>query len=209
MTSEKATLRVRQKQLRREKMLHAARTLFVEGGYSGTTMDAIAAHAGVGVATVHIYFTTKEGLFAELAKMDMSELKQEAEELLQQLPDDPVASIKALLDVYLKVQNYISFDVVQDFVMGSKKPGPMHEVSVWINEWRTDQLTRALEQCRDAGTVSKALPLQEMSGIIVDLLIRFYNRVMSGQDSEHEYKKLMRRIELLFEDWRGNQAVPD
>ncbi len=205
MTSGQDTLRVRQKHLRREKMLTAARTLFVECGYTKTTMDAIAEEAGVGVATVHTYFTTKEGLFAELARMDMSELKQEGEELLAHLPRDPVAAVHALLDVYVKVQNYISFDVVQDFVTGSKKPGPMREVAVWINHWQSDLLTSALKQGQASGTISRSLPLQELSWIIIELMIRFFDRVMSGEDSKREYKKLKQRVELLFADWRGSE----
>jgi AcrR family transcriptional regulator len=184
-------------------MLTAARTLFVECGYSKTTMDAIAERAGVGVATVHTYFTTKEGLFAELARMDMSELKQEGEELLTQLPSDPIAAVHALLDIYVKVQHYISFDVVQDFVSGSKKPGPMREVSLWINSWQSDLLVSAFEQGQAAGSISKSLPPEELSWIIIDLLTRFFDRVVSGADSDSEYKKLKQRVELLFPDWRG------
>lgn len=202
MSTGKPTLRARQKHLRRENMLAAARTLFVECGYSKTTMDAIAERADVGVATVHTYFSTKEGLFAELARMDMSELKQEGEDLLEQLPSEPVAAVCALLDIYIKVQDYISFDVVRDFVAGSKKPGPMREVASWISHWQSDLLTNALEQARTSGTVSTSLPLQEMSWIIIDLLNRFFDRVMSGEDGEVEYNKLKQRIELLFSDWR-------
>ena len=46
------SLRERQKQKRREDMLAAARTLFVERGYSRSTMEAIAERAEVGVAGV-------------------------------------------------------------------------------------------------------------------------------------------------------------
>ncbi len=165
-------------------------------------MDAIAEQANVGVATVHTYFSTKERLFAELARMDMSELKQEGEALLAHLPTDPVAAVHALLDVYIKVQNYISFDVVRDFVAGSRKPGPMREVASWIAHWQRDLLTSALAQARAAGTVSESLPLDDMSWIILDLLHRFFDRVTSGEESDLEYKKLKQRTALLFADWR-------
>jgi AcrR family transcriptional regulator len=202
MNSEKTTLRVRQKHHRREKMLVAARTLFVECGYTKTTMDAIADRAEVGVATVHTYFSTKEGLFAELARMDMSELQQEGEALLVQLPPDPVEAVKALLNIYMKVQNYISFDVVRDFVSESRKQGPMHEVASWINHWQMDQVTKILEQGRATGTISETLPLQELSSIIIDMLHLYYDQVMSGKDNKRQYEKLNQRIELLFADWR-------
>lgn len=201
MALDKAPLRERQKHLRRESMLAAARTLFVEVGYSKTTMDAIAEQAGVGVATVHTYFSTKEGLFAELAKMDMSELKEEAEVLLRHLPEDPLASVHGLLDIYIKVQNYISYDVMSDFVGGSRKPGPMREVAVWINRWQRDYLTHALRHGQSVGKVSGTLPVEEMSWIIHDLLVRFFDRVTAGENSVDEYAKLRKRVGLLFANW--------
>jgi hypothetical protein len=122
---------------------------------------------------------------------------------LAQLPDDPVEAVHALLDIYFKVQNYISFDVIRDFVAGSKKSGPMREVAVWINRWQSAQVTEALERGRASGTISESLPLEELACIIIDLLIRFYDRVTSGDDSEVEYRKLKLRVRLLFADWRG------
>ena len=93
------SLRERQKQKRREDMLAAARTLFVERGYSRSTMEAIAERAEVGVATVYTYFANKEGVFAELARMDMSELKAEGEAVLEDLPADPAAAEQALSSI--------------------------------------------------------------------------------------------------------------
>ena len=197
------SLRARQKYQRRENMLIAARSLFVERGYTKTTMDAIAERAEVGVATVHTYFTTKEGVFAELARMDMSELKCEGEALLEQLPEDPVEAVQALLDIYFKVQNYISFDVMRDFAAESKKSGPMRDVAVWINHWQSAQVTEALARGRESGTISESLPLEELAYIIIDLLIRSYDRITSGEDSELESRKLKVRVRLLFADWRG------
>lgn len=44
----------------------AATALFLERGYTGTTMDEIAARAGVSKQTVYTHFADKERLFAEL-----------------------------------------------------------------------------------------------------------------------------------------------
>lgn len=202
MTLTQNTLRARQKIVRREKMLIAARNLFVKNGYTKTTMDAIAEQAEVGVATVHTYFSTKEGVFAELARMDMSGLKEEGEALIEQLPADPVEAVHALLDIYVKVQTLISFDVARDFVTGSKKPGPMREVASWITHWQLDQMTRVLEQGRDSNSVSMVLPLSELSLIIIDLMTRFFDRVTDGRNSELEYERFKQRVTLLFADWR-------
>jgi AcrR family transcriptional regulator len=50
----------------RTAILHAARRLFDENGYAATTMDAIAAEAGVSLKTVYIAFATKSGVLRAL-----------------------------------------------------------------------------------------------------------------------------------------------
>ena len=83
-------------------------------------MEDIAEQAGFGVATVYNYFKTKEGMFAAMGREDMSELRTLGEAALADLPDDPVEGVLALLKVYLKVFDYISYAVMQEFIIQSK-----------------------------------------------------------------------------------------
>src|SRR3954447_13016222 len=50
----------------RSDILDAAQRLFERGGYAGTTMEAIAAEAGVALKTVYVAFETKSGLLRAL-----------------------------------------------------------------------------------------------------------------------------------------------
>lgn len=54
----------------KQRILETARALFGEHGYSGTTVRAVAAQAGVDPAMVFYFFGTKQGLFG--AALDMS-----------------------------------------------------------------------------------------------------------------------------------------
>lgn len=51
---------------KRELIVAAARKLFLEAGYGATSMDAIAAEAGVSKRTVYSHFKNKESLFAAI-----------------------------------------------------------------------------------------------------------------------------------------------
>ncbi len=51
---------------REQRILSAALTVFSETGYSGTTMDAIAAGAGLSKPTLYQYFDSKEALFSAM-----------------------------------------------------------------------------------------------------------------------------------------------
>ena len=48
---------------KREAILQAGTTLFVENGYEGTSMESVAAAAGVSKLTVYSHFGSKQGLF--------------------------------------------------------------------------------------------------------------------------------------------------
>ncbi|MEW5867912.1 MAG: TetR/AcrR family transcriptional regulator [Chloroflexota bacterium] len=58
----KSTLRQRQAQATRDMITSAAQALFLEQGYACTTIEAIAAQAGVAVSTVYAVFGSKRGI---------------------------------------------------------------------------------------------------------------------------------------------------
>jgi AcrR family transcriptional regulator len=60
------TWRQQQAAQTRRQIVRAARQLFVASGYAGTTVEAIAARAGVAVATVYKAFGTKAAIAREL-----------------------------------------------------------------------------------------------------------------------------------------------
>ena len=70
-------------------MLDVAKRLFIERGYSGTTMEDIAEEAGFGVATLYNYFRKKEGIFATMAREDMTVLEQAGGSRTQPLARQP------------------------------------------------------------------------------------------------------------------------
>ncbi len=183
-------------------MLIAARALFVERGYSSTTMDAVAERAGVGVATVYTYFKNKEGVFAELARMDMSELQAEGEAALGALPEDPLLAVQQLLGVYKRVHDYISYEVIRAFSMGAREKGRIREVAYWIRDWQADQLTRTLSARQAAGLVAPSLPTAAAAQLICDLLEKYYDRAVTDAQECKAFANLNNQVALLFDNWR-------
>lgn len=51
---------------KRDAIIEAARTLFCADGYPGTSMDAVAATAGVSKATLYAHFASKADLYREI-----------------------------------------------------------------------------------------------------------------------------------------------
>jgi AcrR family transcriptional regulator len=197
-----SSLRLRQKQARSEQILEAARTLFLERGYSKTNMEAIAEAAEVGIATIYTYFDNKEGVVAAIIRKDVLELQKEAEELLNRLPKEPVDAVIALLGIYRKFDDYISYDMMRDFIIQAKVDGPVRETMHWTHIVQVDQVKRALEHGQKAGTVSRALACDDAACIVIDLLDRYVSRITSDSNRPKDAEALHRYIRVLFEPWR-------
>ncbi|MCP3167726.1 TetR/AcrR family transcriptional regulator [Myxococcus qinghaiensis] len=72
------SLRERAKSEKWERIRAAAKRLFVERGYAGTTVRAIAEAAGVATGTVLVYGETKDALLHELWRSEAMPLVEEA-----------------------------------------------------------------------------------------------------------------------------------
>jgi TetR/AcrR family transcriptional repressor of mexJK operon len=83
--------------VKREQILKGAMTVFLASGYAGTSMDRVAAEAGVSKQTIYSHFQDKEGLFRSLieqatiirftALFELEHQKAEPERLLRRLAE--------------------------------------------------------------------------------------------------------------------------
>ena len=69
---------------KREAILEAAKRLFLSNGYASTSMDAVAAEAGVSKLTVYSHFNDKETLFSAAV---MAKCEEQLPTLFFELPD--------------------------------------------------------------------------------------------------------------------------
>ncbi|MFT6557286.1 TetR/AcrR family transcriptional regulator [Sneathiella sp.] len=70
--SVKRATNERQKEARRDAILHAARSLFMEAGFFDVSMATIAKRAGLAKGTVYLYFKTKEEIFLALSTEEIT-----------------------------------------------------------------------------------------------------------------------------------------
>ena len=94
-----STVRPRDSADTRRRLLQAARRRFARDGYASTTVRDIASDAGVNVALINRYFTSKEGLFEACLRRTVEDLNgptdqdisldQVVEAMLEQLGDLP------------------------------------------------------------------------------------------------------------------------
>src|SRR5258708_17892180 len=97
-----AGLRDRQKIERERRILAAARRLFDRRGYVNTSMEDVAARAGLAVGTLYNYFSSKEQLLLALSRIDTEHLLSLGERILAEPPDDPSEAIGPLTEIIVQ-----------------------------------------------------------------------------------------------------------
>lgn len=87
-------------QRRRDRILTAAERLFSEAGIDGVSMREIAADAGVHLALISYYFSTKQELYRAVFRRRIEPVSKERLQMLQHILDrkKPKATIEDVLD---------------------------------------------------------------------------------------------------------------
>jgi len=117
--------REREKELRRQQILDAARTLLFEKGMNGIAMSQIAEAAELSVGALYLYFGSKEEIFAALQEEGLAILEDLATEAAR-ATDDPAARCRriamAYFHFYEKHREY--FEIINYFLTAPRVAFP-------------------------------------------------------------------------------------
>lgn len=87
---------------KREKILYAAKNLFLEKGYKGTNVRRIAKEAEVNVAMISYYFGSKEQLLQELMEIRIKDLSFELDELSHDEHIEPIEKMAKTVQIFIE-----------------------------------------------------------------------------------------------------------
>ena len=138
------------KQKTRQKVLDAARALFIERGYEAATVRDIAGHAGMSTGAVFANFQDKSDLFEAVMVEDFERVAEHMRSAA--LPAAPVAD--RLLNVLSAAYAYY-FDSLPLVLRVPDVPALPLDTPVRVAVGNIDLLTATLE-CRYAGTLGEA-----------------------------------------------------
>jgi len=142
--------RQRQKIERRDAILAAARKVFAQKGYDGSTVADIAKEAGVAAGTVYLYFASKTDLFAGLNVQLFKVINQALE--VAEAPPDLVGSTRCRIQGVFEAARQHS-DLVRLVFLN---PDPRSEVARRLkraDEERLRPLAELLRGGMEAGIV--------------------------------------------------------
>ena len=107
----------REKQARRRQIIDAARSLLLEKGLQGTSINQIAKRAELAVGTIYFYYSSKEELFAELQEEGLKLLMDHIQ-LAASTVRDPRERLKAMAMAYYDFSSDHKdyFDIINYFL---------------------------------------------------------------------------------------------
>ena len=144
---------------KRQAILDAAKTLFLSHGYANTSMDAVAAEAGVSKLTVYSHFNDKETLFSAAV---MAKCEEQLPPLFFELPAG-IAVENVLLNIARGFHQLINSDESVNLhrlimALGSQDP----KLSLIFFEAGPQRMVQGMErlltQIHDSGALSIDLP---------------------------------------------------
>lgn len=155
----------------RERLLDAARTLFGEKGYAGTSTREIAARAECNVALISHYFGSKEGLLRALLTEGISRLTNELSKIAAQEtdPEKRLRRIVRFLVGYF-AQNHASMRVMHRELLRTDSP-VLGEVGPGAAAYH-NVLADILEEARRAGRLRDLDP--QLAALLLMGMLQIY-----------------------------------
>ena len=126
--------RERERELRREQILDAARGLLLKKGMAAISMNMIARKAELGVGTLYLYFKSKEELFAELQEEGLNLLHDAIRSTRESTvaPQDQLFAVAAAYIDFARTQRAY-FEIINYFLSSPEVSFP-EEIKKRIDE---------------------------------------------------------------------------
>ena len=142
-------------EFRREMIFEAAARAFGRAGYDATSVDAIAAEAGIGKGTVYLYFTSKADIYLSAIMHELNKLHAETVRRFEAL-----SSCREKLELFMRIRlDYVDSHrdfcriYVSEFGNGVTQPDPIQKQLRKMRLLQADVLTEVITQGIESGEV--------------------------------------------------------
>lgn len=178
-------LRERQKEQRKEAILDAAMELFEVGGYNATTVEQIAAKAGVSAPTVFNYFGTKQEIL--LALVDRADRVGVMEAWVElEKYDNVVDAMCALYStIATRELEALPVSIWRELLSVTFNTSASKEL-VAINQRLTQDVAAFLTEMQARGLLNSSFDPEFVAQLLNDYAAQVFARLV--QDAEPDYE---------------------
>jgi len=164
--------RERQKLERERRILAAARRLFDRKGFADTSMEEVAARAGLAVGTLYNYFPSKDQLLFAISRSDTEQLVKIGERILADPPEDPVEAIAALTEVMVQGITAGERRLWRElFVAAIAAPDTLGARLFALDMRLIAQLTTILDRLKAQGAVNASIDSSRAAGLFYGICL--------------------------------------
>lgn len=181
--------RQRQAEDTRQRILAAARTLFLQRGYAGTTIEIIAEEAGISAKTVAAVFGSKRGILAELLSLDT--FSSRYQEILAQLRADPDPQRRVRFVAQLTRQMYETLTPEFDLLRGARTVAPeLAEIGQAVEEQQWQQQKQFIAFLAECGVLRADLSQEKATdeAFVLTSFDLYHKLVIERKWSMEEYE---------------------
>jgi AcrR family transcriptional regulator len=163
--------REKNRQSRRLCIIQAATRLIEREGFDCTTVEKIAAKAGIGVGTFYNYFASKNDLAIELLLDEKNNMTAEAQAILQSPAEDAQEAITEMLYCFhtvfaRKYNKKMLRGIYSRFVTES---ADSRREGIRIDKWQISLLGTLIEFLQQRGQVKMELKSHDVSTLLYNL----------------------------------------
>ncbi len=172
---------------KRARIMAAARRLFAERGFEGTSAAAVAEAAGVAVGTLYLYVTSKEDLLIAVFREDVDRAWSEAFAGVD--PSQPL--IEQLLALFEHIADYHERDPAAARLYFRELLFVSAPVSDRVEEfmrWLHHQLSSLLDDSQRRGLFDPAVPARHLASVLFSVWYVLMQRRHSQQLSREAVK---------------------
>lgn len=185
-------LRERKKLIRLQRIVAAARTLFINKGFTTTTIQDIAAEADVGLGTLYLYAKSKEDLLVLVFKDDILMMIDESYAAIEpgsSLLDQLMAFFDGHINYHMKDQA-LSRTVLKELSFSITEQR-REDIDQIMNSTYA-KLMKIIERARRDGRVSKEVFTGTTAWSAFALYYHLLQGYLCGFHTEEEFRKSLR-----------------
>lgn len=188
------SLRERQKTARRDAIFRAAARLFATRGYTATSMEDIAAAAGVSVPTIYAYYPAKGDLMVAIYAADRAVVDHAKQALIDNPPADPAEAVAEMLLAELRTgADYLDNAIWREVVSTSIRAAGDYQAGLdRLNETVFDvPMRRLLEVLRERGAIRADAAVDDAVALFSDLAMAVFHQQIAR---DHPWEWVERRV---------------
>jgi len=169
---------------RREGILAAAMEVFDAHGFAGTTIDAVAEHAGIAKGSVYNYFPSKHDLFYQVLSHTMGAVKADTGAMFEDAGLGPPEKLRRLLDYWSdQLPHFMRFGrLVLEFWAAAAREDEQGDLAAALGQYDTywlDQLASVVAGGVRSGDfipgldprASAAMILMTLDGLMLNAIL--------------------------------------